>query len=247
MGTGKAQGDVVSIDPMVAYEGKGHLHAHGSRRQFLGGEERRHIGVIDGASTVTLGTADVAADGSYKLHRPRGPASPELHHRDRDRRQRRDDGGAIPLVCSGRLPGCRLRGAEGCLQRDGNVDESTTNYDKDGSDTVSVHTGGQTLYSGFFDTFLNGGAPDGTFVFDPGHGLDVVQGFRFNGTDHDTISLPSADLADLAAVLSHTRNTAGGAVITDPTSGDTIKLVGVTKAELKAHPSGLRLPLIEAP
>ena len=103
----------------------------------------------------------------------------------------------------------------------------------DGSSVVNVEASGQTLQSNVVDTFLNHGAPDTTFVFEPNRGLDVVRQFRVDGTDHDTIGLASADFAgSIAEVLRNTRNAAGGGLIVDPTTGDTVKLVGISEAQL---------------
>ena len=112
-----------------------------------------------------------------------------------------------------------------------------SNAHRNGTSTVHVEASGQTFASTAFDTFDNGGTPSNTFVFSPGHGLDVINLFRAGGDDHDTISLPSADFANMADVLNHTRNTAGGALIHDAVSGDDVRLTGVSKAELKANPS----------
>ena len=123
---------------------------------------------------------------------------------------------------------------------DGSELLTSTNYKKDGSQVINVAASGLTLHSNFFDTFNNHGAPNNAFVFDPGHGLDVVNQFRVNGTDHDSLSFLGSDfgstpVAQLASVLANTTNTAQGAVITDPTSGDTVRLAGITKAELKVN------------
>ena len=123
---------------------------------------------------------------------------------------------------------------------DGSQVIGTTNYHRDGSRTVDVGADEQTFQTDFFTTFHNGSAPDNTFVFSQGHGLSVVDGFRANGTDHDTISLPSADFSNFADVLRNTQNTAGGAVITDPVAGDTIRIAGVNKAELRANPGDFK-------
>ncbi len=111
---------------------------------------------------------------------------------------------------------------------------TSTVFRKDGSSAVSILAGGQTLHSSYFDTFNNGGAPENTFVFDPGHGLDIVQLFRVNGEDHDVLSFKGADFANsIAEVLGNTHQVRGvGAVIYDPTSGDTVRLDGITKAQL---------------
>ena len=106
---------------------------------------------------------------------------------------------------------------------------------KDGSSSVFVTAPGQTVYSNFFDTFDVHAQGSTRFVFDPGHGLDIIKGFAVAGRGHDILDLPASDFASIADVLQNTHNTAGGAVITDPTSGDTIRLANVTKADLAHH------------
>ena len=77
-----------------------------------------------------------------------------------------------------------------------------------------------------------------TFVFSDHPGNAVVSSFTVSGTAHDTLSLPSSEFASLAAVLHDTHMVGGDAVIAvSPT--DTITLQGVTKAELRAHPSDI--------
>ena len=96
-----------------------------------------------------------------------------------------------------------------------------------------VNAGGLTLNSDKFDTYRNDGKPNTSFVFNPGHGLDVVNQFRGDGADHDTVSLLGTDFGNsIATVLRNSANTAQGVVITDPTAGDTVKLTGITKAQL---------------
>ena len=98
---------------------------------------------------------------------------------------------------------------------------------------MNVQSIGQSLESNYFDTFQNHSHPDNTFVFDPGFGLDVVNQFRVNGVDHDTISLAGADFNnDIATVLHNTRNASGGVLISDPNSGDTVKLAGINKSQI---------------
>ncbi len=100
---------------------------------------------------------------------------------------------------------------------------------------------GQTLTSTANDKFDAHGQADTTFVFKPGFGQDIVQNFVTGGDAHDILSLPSADFASIAAVLRNTHTLDGSAVITDPTTHDTIKLVGVSKHDLKANPGDLTL------
>ena len=72
-------------------------------------------------------------------------------------------------------------------------------------------------------------------MFTPGYAQDTVNGFVAGGSGHGVLSLSSADFASIAQVLHDTQNTAGGAVIHDTTSGDTVTLAGITKAQLKAN------------
>ena len=87
-----------------------------------------------------------------------------------------------------------------------------------------------------FDIVSNRRQGNTTFVFSQGDGLDVIRGFKLGGADHDTIALPSTDFRNFAAVLRNTGDIQGSAFITDPKTGDAIRLAGVTTAELKQHP-----------
>ena len=129
------------------------------------------------------------------------------------------------------------------FRRDGSV-QGTTSYASDGTQLISttnrpngshfvlVSAPEQTVQSDFFDTFDANGQGSTSFVFDPGYGHDVVRGFGVGNDGHDTLDLPSSDFTGIADVLRHTQQTAGGVVIHDPTSGDTIRLAGVSKIEL---------------
>lgn len=93
--------------------------------------------------------------------------------------------------------------------------------------------GGQTFESYYDDTFLNQETPESTFVFNPGFGSDKVRRFLVGGEGHDTLSLSGGDFHNsIAEVLHNTSNVGGAAVITDPTTGDSIRLAGVSKAQL---------------
>lgn len=118
--------------------------------------------------------------------------------------------------------------------RDANGSLTVETRDKNnGSHAVNVYQSGQTVTSNFFDTFNNGGRPDTTFVFNPGYGRDVVNLFRVDGADHDTLKFTGANFNnDIATVLQNAHNVQGGVVITDPTSQDTVKLTGITKQQL---------------
>ena len=57
------------------------------------------------------------------------------------------------------------------------------------------------------------------------------------GDDHDTLSFKGSDFGNtpagqLASLLNHAHDTAGGLVITDPTSQDKLRIGNVTKSQL---------------
>ena len=103
-------------------------------------------------------------------------------------------------------------------------------------DVYDVDTAARTVNLQPFDDLFNRGRGDTQFVFSPGDGLDVIHGFRVGGAHHDTLALPSSDFKNLADVLRNTGDVGGSAFVTDPVTGDAIRLAGVTTAELKAHP-----------
>ena len=112
---------------------------------------------------------------------------------------------------------------------------------RDGSHAISVEAPGQSVGSIGTDTFQATGQANTAFVFTPGFGQDAINGFMASGPGHDTLELAASDFSSIADVLRHTQNTAGGAVIHDPTSGDTVQLSGVAKADLSAHRQDFRL------
>lgn len=114
-------------------------------------------------------------------------------------------------------------------------------YHPDGSSVFHVDSSNQTVESNYFDTFLAGNTASNTFVFDPGHGLDIIHGFEATGGTHDTISLPNADFTSIADVLRHTQSFTGGTAIHDPVSGDTVRLPGVSKSDLIANQQDFKL------
>ncbi len=114
---------------------------------------------------------------------------------------------------------------------DGTLSNEVKN-NNDGSHSIEVDSPGQSVASDASDTFHTNGQGDTTFVFTPGFGHDVLRDFQAKGARHDTLDLPSSDFTNLADVLRNTHSAPGGAVITDPTSGDVITIAGVSKAEL---------------
>ena len=64
----------------------------------------------------------------------------------------------------------------------------------------------------------------------------TITNFHVDGTSHDALLLPHADFSTMADLLRDTTMSSGNAVIHDPnSSGTTLTLMGVTKAEMKAH------------
>ena len=112
-----------------------------------------------------------------------------------------------------------------------------------GGHLLGIETSGQTVTSSYYDTFVvdvaDGAAGNNTFVFDPGFAVDTVHYFSATGRNHDTLSLASSDFNNIAAVLRDTQDGPHGLTITDPTSHDQIRLLGVTKAQLAANPKDI--------
>jgi hypothetical protein len=108
-------------------------------------------------------------------------------------------------------------------------------YDNnDGSHTIiGLGAANQTFTSIGDDTFTGGGANE-TFVFTPIYGADTITDFyQFSsGATHDTISLPTSEFANFAAVLSGAQNSGGNVAITAPTTGDTLTLDNMTTSAL---------------
>lgn len=107
----------------------------------------------------------------------------------------------------------------------------------DGTNTTTVTETDATVQALPFETIRNGGEANNTFVFDPGHGLGIVQQFRGKGADHDTLSFKGADFGNsIAEVLAHTHQYKGvGTYIGDPVSGDAVRITNISKAELAVN------------
>ena len=85
-------------------------------------------------------------------------------------------------------------------------------------------------------------ATDGadTFVFKPHPGHVTVEGFSARGFGHDTLSFSSRSFASIVDVLHHTTMSGGDAVI-HLSATDSVTLVGVSKADLRAGRDALAL------
>ena len=223
--------DSISVDDAVAYDGRGTFGLTGDVSSSVGVKGVEFTAYTNGQpdQPVDLGAATVNADGTFDFTALIGPQlkgfitateTDSLGFQTQAAFRPALQGGADPHV------------DRYMVTPTDTTYTGSTYYAADGSHRITVAAPGQTVVSESSDTFLNGGAPETTFVFNPGYGRDIVRQFRVDGTDHDTINLSSSDFTSLAQVLRATHNSSGGAVITDPSTGDTIKIAGISKAQL---------------
>ncbi len=97
------------------------------------------------------------------------------------------------------------------------------------------------------DVMTGDGTGSTSFVFRRGFGQDEITNFNYlnaaqspGGIEHDTISLPQAAFQTIAQVLRHTTSALDGSAVIHLSRTDTIKLDGVTKADLITHPDVFR-------
>ncbi len=232
---GVAPSDTLVVSPSVSFEGRGTFVLTGQVTSTAGVTAVEISALVDGVGT-DLGAATLNGDGTFAFADRVGP------HTQTFITATATDGAGGTVLASPQfslqagITGVGPVAQQDSYNADGSAVTSSSLFHRDGSRTVKVQASGQSLPSGFFDTFRNNFAPDNTFVFDPGFGLDVVTGFRVDGTDHDTVSLLGSDFGNsIAEVLRNTHDAGGSAVISDPTSGDTIKLAGITKAQLREN------------
>lgn len=106
-----------------------------------------------------------------------------------------------------------------------------------GHDIVIGGNGADVLIGGPGDTLTgDNGGPD-TYLFRPGFGANTIPDFDVN---IDAIQIDKSIFPSVGDLLSHTTDTAAGAVIDDG-KGDTITLNGVKVAQLQAHTSDFHL------
>ena len=86
-----------------------------------------------------------------------------------------------------------------------------------------------------------------TFVFKRGFGQDEITNFDVlnatmnpTGLEHDVISLPDTSFRNFAQVIRHTTTALDGDAVIHLNSHDSIKIDGVTKADLITHPNVVR-------
>ncbi len=103
-----------------------------------------------------------------------------------------------------------------------------------GADQLFGDAGNDILSGDEGNDIMNGGAGNDRFVFDSGEGDDRINGFVAGGTA-DLLDLRDAafDFTSFSQVLAHATNTSTGVLI-DLGAGDSVRLTGVSEADLKA-------------
>ena len=234
--TNNSPSPTVAIGDQVSYGG-GAFTLAGTASSAAGVTNVEISAVLDDGSRQDLGAATLNGDGSFTFSDRIG-----RHQQSFIEATLTDGAGAqtqstdASFSLSGGLRHGAFHARQTSYTAAGDALTSTSLFRADGSRTVDVQAYGQTLTSGTFDTWKNHGAPDNTFVFNPGHGLDVVHQFRVGGDQHDTLSFSGTDFGnDLAQILRNTHNVQGGVTIVDPTTQDAVKLIGITKQQLAAN------------
>ncbi|MGI4764569.1 MAG: S8 family serine peptidase [Janthinobacterium lividum] len=232
---GQRPGNAVSIDPAVAVDGAGDVVVTGRASSSSSITEVEISAVVGGGTRQDLGPATVNADGTFAFIDAIGTAAQTFITAT----ARDSAGGYAQSFASFDLvsgaPGSQTVARQDSYTADGGTLLSRTAFQSSGSRVLSLAAPGQTVALQPFDVIADHQQPGMTFVLSAGNGLDVIRGFKLGGADHDTIALPSSDFANLAAVFHNTGDVGGSAFITDPVTGDAIRLAGVTTAELKRH------------
>ena len=103
-----------------------------------------------------------------------------------------------------------------------------------GSTTTTGHGNGLTIdaVASGADTITGGGSNE-TFVFGPGFGHDAITDFyqHLSGPGADTITLPSSDFANFAAMLGDAQTVGADTVIT-AAHGDALTLINLSNTTL---------------
>jgi VCBS repeat-containing protein len=98
---------------------------------------------------------------------------------------------------------------------------------------INGGNGADVLIGGPHDTLTGGNGPD-TYVFGPGFGPNVITDFDVH---NDQIQIDHSLFANVSAVIAHTTDNAQGNAVITYDANDTITLIGVSHAQLAAHPS----------
>lgn len=103
-----------------------------------------------------------------------------------------------------------------------------------GADIILGGSGNDIISGDEGNDFMNGGLGDDRFVFDSGDGDDRIAGFTAGGTIDELDFRDAAfDFVQFSQVLARAHDTAAGVVI-DLGAGDSVMLLGIKEAQLKA-------------
>ena len=128
------------------------------------------------------------------------------------------------------------------------ADGTVVNRSVDGGATIDGGSAsGQVLRSSHQDVFTGDGSGSTTFLFRRGFGQDEITNFNFTdavksitGVEHDVLSLPQSVFHTATQVMRHTTSAPDGDAVIHLSPTDSIKLDGVTKADLLTHPEVFR-------
>ena len=225
--------DQVSLSPAVVFDGRGTFTLTGDVSSLAGVQSVDISALVDGTDT-DLGTATVNADGTFDFSDLVGAHTQGSITATETDKAGGTAAGTANYSLTGGLP---FGGAEQDIHNaDGSAVLLSSRFAASGQPFTDVQAPDQTVGLQPYGLVSNHRQGDTTFVFSPGSGIDVIGGLKVGGADHDTIDLPSSDFQNFADVLRNTGDVNGSAFITDPKTGDAIRLVGVTTAELKQHP-----------
>jgi VCBS repeat-containing protein len=202
------------------------------------------VGAVGGSATNvghvvagTYGWLDINADGSFVYVSNKGGLPSQIVAQDTFNYTVADGHGGTDISTLSIIvtnPGVDYLAGANTMLNGGNGKQVL-----DGSAGHDVLIGGNSpdvLVGGIGDTMTGGNSPD-TFLFRPNFGANTITDFDFH---NDAIQLDKSIFSSVADLLSHTTNTANGAVIND-THGDTITLANVTLAQLQTHADAFHL------
>lgn len=227
-----APAPMVTLDPAVQYR-RGALVLTGTAAG-VGSVELSTT--VDGAA-VDLGSARVRVDGSFTFRDRVGASTQE------GITARANDGSGasatVVQLLTGGLGG-PYHAEQDLYDQAGEHLLSRTLFGP-GGDRVDVAAPRQSVDIPSNGLVVDHGRAGTRFVFSPGDGQAVVGGFVVAGQDHSVLELPASDFTSFADVLRRTSDGQGNAVVTDPATGDSVRLAGVSKAELRSHPADFTL------
>ena len=232
---GVTPADAVSLSPQVTY--KDGVFTLTGTASSAAGVSNVEITATVGGRVRDLGPATLNADGTFTFQDAAGQRPQGFITATETDGMGVTTSAQADYSLTGGLSVGQYTARETSYTADGSAVLSRSLFRDSGQRAVDVEQVGQTLQSAFKDHWNNHGAPESTFVFTPGYGQDVVNLFRVDGSDHDSLSFKGSDFgtdpaSQFAAVLANTQDARGGVVITDPTTKETVQLLGISAAKL---------------